>query len=81
MSKRLLLATLALLLFVPVGGAWAQTGTVAGTVTDSTTGDPLPGVNVAVVGTQQGGSTGSTGQFKIADVPVGEQTLAFSFVG
>lgn len=81
MSKRLLLATLALLLFVPVGGAWAQTGTVAGTVTDSTTGDPLPGVNVAVVGTQQGGSTGSSGQFEIADVPVGEQTLAFSFVG
>ncbi|PSQ70519.1 MAG: hypothetical protein BRD38_05400 [Bacteroidetes bacterium QH_9_67_14] len=81
MSKRLLLATLALLLFVPVGGVWAQTGTVVGTVTDSTTGDPLPGVNVAVVGTQQGGSTGSSGQFEIADVPVGEQTLAFSFVG
>jgi len=58
-----------------------QTGTIAGIVTDSTSGEPLPGVNVAVLGTQQGASTDGDGRYTISGVEVGTYTLQASFVG
>lgn len=58
-----------------------QTGTIAGTVTDSISGQPLPGVNVVVEGTQQGASTGSDGQYTISSIEPGTYTVAASFVG
>ena len=82
---RKVLLLLSLVLLGLLGGmvqpVQAQTGTVTGTVTDSTEGTPLPGVNVAVVGTQQGGATNANGRFEISGVLVGTQRLAFSFVG
>lgn len=59
---------------------------VTGRVTDSRTGDPLPGVNIVVVGSEQ--STGSTigtqtdmdGEFSI-NMPQGLNTLRFTYVG
>jgi hypothetical protein len=63
------------------GGALAQTGTVSGTVVDSVTFNPLPGANVVVEGTNIGAATESDGGFRLANVPVGEQTLSVSFVG
>ena len=56
-------------------------GTITGTVTDSTTGEPLPGVNVAIVGTQQGTATNVSGGYTIAGVEPGTYTLQASFVG
>jgi hypothetical protein len=38
-----------------------QTGTISGTVTDAESGEPLPGVNVMIVGTTQGAATGRRG--------------------
>lgn len=61
--------------------AHAQTGQISGTVTDSTTGQPLPGVNVVIAGTQQGASTGAQGQFTISGVEPGTYDLRASFVG
>lgn len=58
-----------------------QTGTIAGTVTDAQTGDPLPGVNVVVQGTQQGAATDEQGEYRIGDVERGTHTLQASFVG
>ena len=79
-----LLSVLTLLLFVflvEAVPAHAQTGQITGTVTDSTTGDPLPGVNVVITGTQQGASTNPQGQFTIANVDPGTYDLVASFVG
>ena len=58
-----------------------QTGTITGTVTDAQTGDPLPGVNVVVPGTQQGAATDEQGRYRIAEVEAGTYTLRASFVG
>jgi TonB-linked SusC/RagA family outer membrane protein len=58
-----------------------QTGTVTGTVTDSLSGQSIPGVNVVVVGTQQGASTDANGEYTISGITPGTYTLQASFVG
>ncbi|MFA5816434.1 MAG: TonB-dependent receptor [Bacteroidales bacterium] len=52
---------------------------ITGTVTDRN-GDPLPGVNVFITGTNQGTSTNMAGKYSI-NVPAGTRSLTFSFVG
>ncbi len=68
------------LLMAP-GAAHAQTGRIAGTVVDSTSGTPLPGVNVVVAGTQTGSSTGGDGNFSISGLEPGAYDLQASFIG
>ena len=54
---------------------------ISGTVTDSNTGEALPGVNIRVVGTSIGNSTDFDGKFNLN---VGEDTpfeIEFTFVG
>lgn len=58
-----------------------QTGRISGTVTDAESGDPLTGVNVRVVGTNQGAATGPQGDYTISNVEVGTYELRASFVG
>jgi TonB-dependent starch-binding outer membrane protein SusC len=53
---------------------------VSGTVTDATTGEPLPGVYVLIEGTQSGTITDAAGKFTM-EVPPGYSRLAFSFMG
>jgi iron complex outermembrane receptor protein len=53
---------------------------VTGTVTDSETGDPLPGVNIIVDGTTVGVVTDIDGRYSI-EVPSADGTLVFSFIG
>ena len=53
---------------------------VSGTVTDASTGESLPGVNVVLKGTSTGTSTNSEGQYEL-DVPSLQDTLMFSFIG
>ena len=57
---------------------WAQEVEVQGTVTDNT-GEPLPGVNILIKGTQNGTTTDFDGHYQIK-VPVGT-TLVFSYLG
>ena len=52
---------------------------VSGTVTDSSTGDPIPGVNVTVKGTTQGVSTDAEGKYVLV-IENPEAVLVFSFV-
>lgn len=52
---------------------------VQGTVT-SEAGTPMPGVNVILKGTTNGTSTDSDGKYSL-NVPEGEATLIFSFIG
>jgi TonB-linked SusC/RagA family outer membrane protein len=64
--------------------ASGQTGSIAGTVTDAQNGEPLPGVNVIVIGLDQqgiGAATDEDGQYTISAVPTGEHTVEARFVG
>ncbi|HSH65074.1 MAG TPA: carboxypeptidase-like regulatory domain-containing protein, partial [Bacteroidia bacterium] len=45
------------------------TGKIQGKVTDKNTGEPLPGVNVIVVGTNIGSATDVNGEYFILQVP------------
>ncbi|MBA2563810.1 MAG: TonB-dependent receptor [Gemmatimonadetes bacterium] len=64
--------------------ALAQGGTsgkVEGTVTDRDTGEPLPGAQVIVDGTQLGNIADDNGYYFINNVPAGAQTVTASFLG
>lgn len=54
--------------------------TVTGTVTSKSDNISMPGVNVILKGTQRGTTTDAEGRYSI-DVPDGNATLIFSFVG
>lgn len=74
-------AVLSIALLLLPGLAWAQQGTITGTVTEAETGNPLPGATVQIPEEGAGAATGSDGQYRIAGVPAGERTLRVSFVG
>lgn len=61
--------------------SFAQTGKIAGTVTDAQTGDPLPGVNVVIEGTTQGTATNEEGYYAILNVSPGLYSVQASFIG
>ncbi len=58
---------------------FAQSGGLTGKVTEN--GQPLPGVNILVVNTIIGGVTDEEGEYKITNIPVGNQKIRFSAVG
>jgi iron complex outermembrane receptor protein len=53
---------------------------VSGTVTEVATGEPLPGVNIQIVGTTQGTTTDFDGNY-ILDNVSSESVLEFSYIG
>ena len=57
-----------------------QQQTVTGTVTDSQTGDAMPGVNVIVKGTTLGTITGADGKYSVT-IPDKNIALVISFIG
>ncbi len=61
--------------------AFAQSGTITGTVTDQSSGETLPSVNVYVVELQRGAATNAQGEFTIEGVDYGTYTVRASFVG
>lgn len=67
----------AFLLFA--GTAYGQ-HEISGTVTDSTDGSTLPGVNIVVEGTSVGTATDAQGTYQLT-APSSTGTLVFSFVG
>jgi len=67
-----------LLLFLPFC-VLAQ-NQIGGVVLDKTSGQPIPGVNVNVLGTTNGASTDLDGKFKLSNVKKGDK-LVFSFIG
>ena len=58
----------------------SQNGVVTGSVSDSETNEPLPGVNVVVKNTTKGTNTDFDGNFSIEDVSSGD-VLVFSYLG
>ncbi|HAA21728.1 MAG TPA: hypothetical protein DCP28_24270 [Cytophagales bacterium] len=73
------LSCLSLLLGGWTQGPNTQQSFVQGTVTDADMGDPLPGVNVVLVGTQHAVSTDLDGKYQIQAGP--NDKLSFSFIG
>lgn len=80
--KKILQTLVVLCLAVAPFAAFAQSGvTVSGTVTDSESGQTLPGANVYLVELQKGASTNVDGAYAINNVPAGSYTLKVSYVG
>jgi len=58
-----------------------QTGSIQGTITDSDSGQPLPGVNIIIKGTTVGVSSDIDGSYMLKNVSTAKQKVVFSFVG
>jgi outer membrane receptor protein involved in Fe transport len=71
------------LLFIGLtsNGTAGVTGKIAGTVVEQNTGEPLPGVNVVIDGTQLGASTDTDGFFAILNIPPDVYTVTISYIG
>lgn len=78
LKTRYLCSILLVLFTFAFNGAWAQTGTIKGTVKDAT-GAPLPGVTVTVVGTSSSTATAANGAFSINAAK--GAVLKFTFMG
>ena len=73
------LITTLLLTFVAIG-LYAQRGSVTGKVTDSSTGEALPGATVVVDGATGGTATDRNGSFSLS-AEAGSRTLLISYIG
>ncbi len=77
----ILLLPFVILFILPVNGNFGATrGKIAGVVKD-TDGNPLPGVNVLVVGTQRGAATGLDGKYFIINMQPGQYSISAGMVG
>lgn len=61
--------------------AFGQTGSIAGTIVDSETGETLIGANVVVDGTSSGSTTDLDGDYVVRSLEPGTYTLGFSYIG
>jgi len=69
------------LLLLPMS-LWAgTTGKIVGTVKDASNGQPLPGVNILLEGTQIGAASDTRGYFSIINIPPGRYTLVARMMG
>ena len=69
------------LLIAASAAAQYNTQIVKGTVIDKASEKPLAGISVTVAGMSIGATTDSSGSYKLVNVPVGRQKIAFSSVG
>lgn len=81
LSPFYLLIQFFMLVFITSTVFSAPAGTIAGKVTDGTTGEGLPGANISIVGTSMGAATNLKGDYRIPNVPPGEYMLRASFIG
>ena len=79
MGKKLF--SIALCLFMGLGAAFAQKGTVTGVVRDASTGEAIPFASVMEKGTMNGISSGEDGTYSISVSNTGSAVLVFSSVG
>ncbi|MGB0522067.1 MAG: TonB-dependent receptor [Flammeovirgaceae bacterium] len=77
MYKKLLIFLLAMVPYLAV----AQSGRVKGKIVEDGTDEAMIGVTVLVKNTTVGGVTDLDGNFAIANIPVGNQTLEISYIG
>jgi len=80
MLKRALCGVL-LLALIPTLLFAGTTGKISGKVVDRETGDPLPGVNIVIVGTSMGGASDINGEYFILNIPAGTYDLKATMIG
>jgi hypothetical protein len=78
--KSLFLALLTLLTLGYVQTISAQTGSLAGTITDSRTNETIIGANVIISGTITGSSTNLDGYYEIKNLTPGNYNVVVSFI-
>ncbi|MCK9282421.1 MAG: carboxypeptidase-like regulatory domain-containing protein, partial [Melioribacteraceae bacterium] len=69
------------LLFFSLNNSIFASGIIKGTITDSTSGEPLYGASVFIKGTGYGSATGFKGEYSIYNIPAGSYTLKVQYVG
>ena len=80
--RTLILATILFSLTLYSGRAMAGvTGTLAGTVIDQKTNEPLPGANIVIKGTMMGTMADMQGFFLINNIPAGTYSVTASMMG
>ena len=70
-----------LLIAVTAYGNDNPTGVLTGQVSDASTGEPLAGSNISVIGTEFGAIADVFGRFKIEDLPAGTYPVRISLIG
>jgi len=81
MRFKRLCAVLMIVALLPAFVHAGTTGKIAGTVTDASTGKPLPFVNVIVQGTNLGAATDENGDFFVIGIPAGSWIIRGSMIG
>jgi len=81
--RLLVMLCVSLVLLIPASGATrvGPTGKIKGRVIEADTGEPMPGVNIFIVGTTLGAATDLDGFYIILNVPPGRHDLQASLVG
>ena len=82
MSKLLLffLCTFAIALLIQIPSS-AQSGKIAGNVTDASTNEALPFVNIIIVGTSMGAASDIDGNYFLINIPPGIYSVKASAIG
>ena len=70
---------LTIILSLIVIGSFAQNGVVKGKIVDAQTNEPLPFVNIAVLGTQTGTASDLDGKFRDIWIKIGIRTPLMFF--
>ncbi|WP_234572742.1 TonB-dependent receptor [Rhodohalobacter sp. 614A] len=75
--------SLIILVFPVITSAQVPTQTIRGQVTDEASGASIPGVSIILIDSDpfKGTTTDANGEFRLTNVPVGRQSIRFSFVG
>ena len=71
---------LLILLFVTCE-VYSQSGNVSGKVTDAADGSPLWGTNIILKETSTGTTTNQEGKYRLTNIPEGESTIIFRYLG
>ncbi|MFO7444890.1 MAG: TonB-dependent receptor [Ignavibacteriaceae bacterium] len=71
----------ALFLIISFSNTYSQSGKIAGQVTDASTGESLPFVNIIVEGTSTGAASNLDGEYFILNIPPGTYSIKASAIG
>src|SRR5690554_3614241 len=75
------LLTIGLAFFLALSAMAQETGTIKGKITDESTGEPLIGATVIIVGTYKGVSTDFVGEYEIENVKPGDYSIKITYIG